>query len=228
MTRKDLTGMKLNKLTVISFNGVRGDKKKKGFWLCKCDCGKETVVESSNLLNGHTQSCGCFRRQQIFNSLYVHGGSHKMPEHSVWTNMIARCTNPKNKSYKDYGGRGIKVCERWAGSKKGEGFANFYEDMGQRPSNRHTLERIRVNDDYSPYNCIWILKSEQGYNTRRTVKVWYKGELLPLSLACRTSGVISKTLYSRKKSKNCTHQQAFDFYILPKSKLINHSFGYIN
>jgi len=126
------------------------NKNYKGYTIveCLCACGK--TVETSNimLITGHSTSCRCLV---------------KTPLHKVWRSMITRCYNTKGKAYKNYGGRGITVCNRWR-----ESFWNFYDDMGDRPSDDHSLERINNSLGYSPDNCRWTTQQEQNQNKRTT------------------------------------------------------------
>jgi hypothetical protein len=151
----DLTGQKFNSLTVVSRAENRG---KSVVWNCLCDCGNETQVRSGNIRNGHTQSCGCKTKEH----LTTHGLWRKQPtEHSIWTNMKQRCYNPNAKYYDIYGGRGITVCGEWK-----DDFAKFFEDIGERPSANHSLDRIDGNKGYSKDNCRWATAVEQGRNQR--------------------------------------------------------------
>lgn len=152
-------GTKVSHLTVIEFSHSDNGR----FFKCICDCGKECVRSASKLneaiRNNKCIACGCLvgkdGKFHISNSI----------EYACYKQMIARCYNPKNKSYKNYGGRGIKVCERWL-EPDPMGFYNYIEDMGQRPGENHSTERIDVDGDYTPSNCTWATRSQQTFNRR--------------------------------------------------------------
>lgn len=153
---KDITGETYHKLTVLERAG--NDKYGKSLWLCKCECGNTSTVLGTNLRrpNG-TTSCGCATGGK------THGLSN-LPEYHVYRGMIARCQDPKRESYKHYGARGIKVCKRWL-----EGPQNFLDDMGRRPSDIYSLDRIDPNGDYEPSNCRWATTAQQTANKRPTL-----------------------------------------------------------
>lgn len=161
---KNLVNQIFGKITVISYFGR--NEKKKHCWNCKCSCGNEMIVSSESLLSGDKKSCGCLRNDIKNDPLNL---STKDREYNIWVLMKQRCFNSNNLSYPYYGGRGIKVCDRWLDSSRG--YHNFIEDLGKSPSIQYSLERKDVDGDYCPENCIWILKSEQPRNMRKnTIK----------------------------------------------------------
>jgi hypothetical protein len=164
----NLVGQRFGKLIVVSWAGIWNQK---NFWICECDCGDPSynpvITETRCLRSGNTTSCGCKKRKH---------GMSKTRLHQIWLNMIRRCTEEKNKSYYNYGGRGITVCDRWQSS-----FENFYGDMGEPPESNYTLDRINNNAGYSPENCRWASYKEQGRNTRANRLVIWRGQTKTLS-----------------------------------------------
>lgn len=160
---KDITRQKFGRLTAVSFHKKNGVV----YWLCRCDCGNEkTVIRCC--LNRPNVSCGCLHSEIQRARLTKHGMS-RTPEYHAWQAMNQRCSNPKNPEYKNYGARGITVCERW------QSFDNFLADMGKRPSPDLSLERERNNDGYSSTNCKWATKAEQSNNRRAQHLVEFDG-----------------------------------------------------
>ena len=130
-----------------------------------------------------------------------------IPEYSVWTSMNSRCTNPKDKPYPRYGGRGIKVCDRW--TDKENGFTNFLADMGKKPSG-FSIERIDVNGDYTPENCKWIPFVEQNKNKRNTIFVDINNSRVCLKDACKLLGLPYHTVRIRVSIRKWTIEEALE------------------
>ena len=178
MAKKNLitiqSGMRFGRLLVLCEN----EKSPKGrrMFLCRCDCGTEKSIVGSDFSSGNTSSCGCLQKDRTRQASTKHGqAANKFrgkvpPEYQAWLSMIARCENPKNKSYKDYGARGITICERWRHS-----FINFLKDMGTRP-NGMSIDRLDNDKGYDKDNCAWRGKLEQAYNRRATLRISFNGE----------------------------------------------------
>jgi hypothetical protein len=182
-------GQRFGRLVVIGRSGSSPVSRNATF-LCRCDCGRETVKPGSHLRSGHTQSCGCFGEV----ASVTHGESgragRRSPEYSVWAKMIGRCTNPREKRWADYGGRGIQVCERW------RQFENFRADMGDRPAGM-TIERIDNNGNYAPSNCRWATDHEQKRNMRSNVNLTFNGRTMCATDWARELGMRVVTLHCR-------------------------------
>lgn len=158
----DLTGKRFNRLTVIKFSGMR---RHQAVWECLCTCGMTFLALGSSLRGGHARSCGCLTLEGKRNNKFrTHGMSHT-PEFNCWRALQSRCYNPHNNRYYRYGARGIKVCARWRGK---DGFANFFIDMGRKPTPKHSIDRFPNNDgDYEPGNCRWATNVQQWDNRRK-------------------------------------------------------------
>ena len=167
----DITGQRFGRLVVVCRSELKSkdgsNSSRKRHWECKCDCGKACRVAARGLRCGRVKSCGCLRRDATGKRFSKHGQS-RTPEYRAWRGMKARCTNPNGHKFKDYGGRGIAICERWQHS-----FEGFLADMGPRPSSEHSLDRIDNNGNYEPGNCRWATRLQQMQNQRRAARGHY-------------------------------------------------------
>lgn len=166
MNSKVVIGKKYGMLTPLRVVGR--DKNGLLLYECECDCGNIKNIGSRYLTDGKTVSCGCKRARSL-----RMGNS---PTYKSWINAKQRCYNPNNHNYPNYGGRGIKMCEKWV-----ESFVSFLEDMGERPSKEYTLDRIDVDGDYEPSNCRWATRRTQSNNRRDNVFLYLNGERLTVS-----------------------------------------------
>lgn len=154
--RLDLTGQRFTRLTAMRVSETRGSLGELK-WECLCDCGETVNVTTAHLRSGHTKSCGCYHISKV-----TKHGKARTSTYSSWVAMTQRCLNPHNKEYKNYGGAGVSVCQRWL-----ESFENFLKDMGEKPSGL-SLDRIDPYGNYEPSNCRWGNPSDQSFNQRRS------------------------------------------------------------
>jgi len=170
---EDITGQKFNMLTAIKFS--HKDKSRNHYWLVSCECGKEKIITRGSLRSGNSRSCGCYQLEKVT----THGLT-KTSEYETWGCMKQRCLNPNVAAYKNYGGRGIKICDRWLNS-----FPNFLEDMRNKPTSKHSIDRIDNDGDYEPSNCRWSTKLEQANNKRTSINITFKNETKTLAQWCQ-------------------------------------------
>jgi hypothetical protein len=183
-------------------------------WDCLCDCGIAVRCAAHQLLSSKTRSCGCLIKDSARIRLTTHGellgGGQRSPEYTAWKNMHQRCENQNRREYGRYGGRGIKVCERWMR------FDLFLADMGRRPTSKHSLERLNNDGNYEPSNCCWGTAKDQCRNRSTTRHVEFRGQRMSLAAAAERAGlsydVVRARLYrlewSVEESLTRTHRYA--------------------
>ena len=186
--KENLIGRTFGRLTVIA----DAERRKlpcgqfQTMFLCRCICGNENPVSAHCLKKGSTISCGCYKYEVDKLRKLTHGSSRRgtrSPTYSTWAAMKNRCTNSRDYAYRNYGARGICVCDKWADS-----FIEFLADMGEKPSGC-SLDRIDVNGNYEPGNCRWATAREQGNNKRNNRILEYRGERLTMSQLSKRTGI---------------------------------------
>lgn len=183
---KNLQGLKFNRLTALRFTGFRTlGNTRLSTWIFSCECGSTIETVGNYVTKGATRSCGCLLLDdyKIRKGRCLKHGKSGTKIYDIWYSMISRCENRNSRAYKNYGARGIKVCDRWRVS-----FTNFYQDMGDPPENG-TIERLNNDGDYSPGNCVWASRKAQTRNRRITLKVFFDGEVMTLSRFRELTGV---------------------------------------
>ena len=193
MKTVDIAGQKFGLLTAVEKNGT-----KSGYtaWRCSCECGNEVTVAGKALRNGNTKSCGCMAKSALIerNKASAKHGMSNSAAFTVWTNMKERCLNPNHKSFNRYGGRGIKICDRWL-----ESFENFLTDMGH-PLPGLSIDRIEVSGNYEPGNCRWATAEEQSNNRENNRTVEYDGRTQTIAQWAREIGMSRQALRHRLES----------------------------
>jgi len=182
---KNVAGRRFGKLVALSY-------RKGSTWLCQCDCGNKHIVRTGRLMNGMTKSCGCLISEVLDKRNRTHGQPKDKAYHA-WAHMIQRCTNPANKSYAIYGGRGICVCERWMS------YENFLADMGRPEDERLTIERSDNARGYEPGNVRWASRTEQSRNRRNVRSYTHRGRTMTLPEWAEYAGLKDETLRYRLK-----------------------------
>lgn len=186
-----MIGRRFERLVVLSA-GPRMYARRHRSWIVRCDCGAERAVAEKSLLEGRTRSCGCLQAElKRARMALPKADRHLTPEYRAWRNMRYRCNSPGCRFFHNYGGRGIRVCERW------DSYEAFLEDMGTRPSSRHTLERIDNNGNYEPKNCRWATYFDQSRNRRTNRIVSHRGHVGTLTDVSRAMGLPLKIVSVR-------------------------------
>ena len=191
MFQKDITGQKFGSLTAIKFCYKKNNRY---FWLFKCACGNEKIINKANVISGLTQSCGCYFKKIIKKCNKTHGLSNTRI-FSIWLGIKNRCCNINEPAYKNYGGRGITICKEWEND-----FKTFYDwSMANGYQDNLTIDRINNNGNYEPSNCRWADKKIQANNQRNTVKITYKGQQKSLTEWAEQYNINKGTLRQRLK-----------------------------
>ncbi len=206
MRRLDLVGERRGRLLVVSYLGHSR-------WECICDCGKHSNVATSKLNDKRspTRSCGCLRVDSCRNNFTSHGeskGEGPTVEYTIVRGIHARCYNPSQEFFSHYGGRGISVCDRWR-TDNPLCVHNFIEDMGRRPSPKHSLDRVDNNGNYCKENCRWATRKEQIRNRRVTLMVEFRGVTKALPDWCDEFGIPYHTAYQRLKRYGYSAEETF-------------------
>jgi len=189
----DLTGRRFGRLVVL----YECDERKNGkvVWHCRCDCENEVNVRSGDLTSGHTTSCGCYNRERVVEANTTHGMSRQektYPVYVAWKSMFWRCENPNNKWYKDYGGRGITVCDEWRNPVV---FIDWALANGWRKG--LSIDRIDNNGNYKPDNCHWVTRKENNRNKRNNHLITFNGKTQPMSQWAEETGINYSVLRDR-------------------------------
>ena len=161
----DLTGQRFGRLTVLRRDESVSGHGKTSKWICQCDCGNIKSIDSYSLRLGPTTSCGCYQKEKVSEAISKHYSTERIKLDAVWRAMIQRCERESSKSYRNYGGRGISVCERW------HSIDNFLADMQPTYRIGLQLDRIDNNGNYEPSNCHWVTPKENSHNIRTNVWV---------------------------------------------------------
>lgn len=184
-------GSTYGRLTVLSFSGRNPHGNL--LWNCKCSCGVDKTVTGSNLLGGTNPSCGCWKSEELKQRNTTHGLSN-LPEYSIWLGIKGRCLCKTMHDYKSYGGRGITLCKRWLV------FENFIKDVGARPTNLHTIERIDNNGGYYQSNCQWVTRKVQARNKSNVPLFEYNGQYKSIAEWAEIYQIHPETLRKRVRS----------------------------
>jgi len=174
---------------------------------CQCACGSVVIAMLNNMRRKLTTSCGCFRSE-----VHTTHGDWGSSEYTTWDAMLARCRNPEYESYSHYGGRGIKVCDRWLT------YENFLSDMGRKPSKQHSIDRIDNDGDYCPGNCRWATQSEQNRNTSRNLMLTFNGLTMCAADWGDSLGIPGGEI-SRRIRRGWTVQRALETPLVKRSLL---------
>lgn len=184
-----LIGKRINRLLIVSFSH---NSKGQYYFKCVCDCGVQKIIRGVDIMNNLTKSCGCLNKEQIKLNSRTHG-MEGTKTYWTWQRMKGRCLRKYSIGYHNYGGRGIKVCDRWLNS-----FENFYADMGLKPEGK-SIDRIDNNGNYTPENCRWATQKEQANNTRSNVRITLNGKTRTISQWLDRTNQTKSLFHRRRK-----------------------------
>lgn len=195
-----MTGQVFGRLTVLGLSDLKNSKNRSRLWVCVCTCGNKVVKDTTHLKNGHVKSCGCLQKEHMdeFKEKLAGRVTHGMSRERlfrIWDGMIKRCEDAASCSYKNYGGRGITVCEEWHSL---ESFIEWARNNGY--SEDLSIDRIDNNAGYSPDNCRWANRIEQANNKRNNILITYNGETHTLPEWSTITGIKQATLRYRMGS----------------------------
>lgn len=216
MEKRLMIGEVFERLTVIEELPKQG---KNRYFLCKCICGGETRTQYGTLTKGISKSCGCLQKECASKQ----GGSNKKHGltrskiYNIWNAMLSRCYNTSDKGFKNYGGRGITVCNEWR-----ENFINFFNDMGEPPKGMH-IDRKENNIGYCKENCRWVPRTINNRNRRTSINIMFKGELTHIEEVAKEIGIKSITLRARIRSGHFNADQLINepLHAKPSSRTNN-------
>ena len=207
---KDLTGEKFNRLTLIEPAGF--DNINRPIWLCKCECGNMKNIRYWDVVQGRSKSCGCLRNEKAHDRLIAYNKSHNIKHnecrtrlYNIWSGMTQRCCNQNSHGYKDYGARGITVCEEWM--KDYRNFRKWATENGY--DDNLSLDRINNDGNYEPSNCRWATNVEQARNRRNNLIVTYKGKTQTLMEWSKELNIKYDVLWRRLK-KGWSPERTFE------------------
>ena len=186
----DISGQVFGRLTALSYAGTKGHG---SLWVCSCSCGKVKTIKYASLTRGTSTSCGCYRREVHANRRMRPEGHQRTQKNRMWriyVSMKTRCYNERHPTYKNYGARGVKVCQRWLNS-----FDAFVDDMGV-PTQPLSIDRIDGSGNYTPENCRWSDRRTQSSNRRNSPKFDWKGQKLNITQICRLENVDYYPVYN--------------------------------
>lgn len=186
--RKNLSGKRFGRLTVLR---PAYRENTTSVWLCSCDCGNITYASGYALTSGRTQSCRCLHKELLSKRQKTHGLTDKHPIYRTWRGMKQRCLYPNHACFNRYGGRGIKICDRWLD------FKNFYEDMRPTWFKGASIDRVNTNGDYTPENCRWATPKQQANNSNRNLVIDLYGTRKSLTEWCEQLNLNYRTVLGR-------------------------------